>query len=99
VLPGAIVRSGPQPVAVVPDALGDVALWQAASAAARRAEVGGDGGAGAVTRARAVFGPVEAAAADEADELAATGAGADTWRRAARRWSQAARRAAAQLGS
>lgn len=97
VLPAAIVRTGPVPVAVVPDALGDVALWQAASAAARRAETAGPGASQVLTAVRSVFGPVEAAAADEADGLAADGAGAGAWRQAAQRWSEAARAAAATL--
>ena len=102
VLPGAIVRQGLQPVAVVPTALGDPMLWQAATQAARRSEQPngeqpGRHPADAITKARALFGPVEAAAWDEAAELTAAGANDKVWSTAARRWSTNALKAAQLL--
>jgi len=102
VLPGAIVRRGPQPVAVVPAALGDPMLWQAATRAARRSEqpTGEQSSrhpADAITKARALFGPVEAAAWDEAAALTAASANDKEWSTAARRWSTNALKAAQLL--
>jgi hypothetical protein len=96
-LPAAIVRRRPQPVAIVPEALNDPVLWRAASACARQGEQSGDDAAAAITAARAVFGPVEASAWDEAAELTDRGADGDAWVAAAHRWSANALEAARQL--
>lgn len=97
VLPGAIVRRGAQPEVIVPDALGDPTLWQAASLAARRSETAVDNRDTPTTDARRAFGPIEAAAWDEAAELTASGAGPDAWAEAAGRWSSGTLDAARRL--
>lgn len=97
VLPGAIVRRGPQPVVVVPAALDDPVLWKAASAAARQSEGASDDASAATTNARRAFGGIEASAWEQAAELVADHAPADAWVAAADQWSTSAIRAAHQI--
>lgn len=96
VLPAAIVRSAGTARPVVPDALGDPVMWQAATTMARRAEACGDptDASSAITEARRAMGTVESETWEEAEELAAGAATADDWHQAADRWSARARAAA-----
>lgn len=97
VLPGAIVRRDAPAAAIVPAALNDPVLWQAASLAARRSETSHGDPLSATTTARKVFGPIEAAAWEQAAELTANNASARTWAMAADRWSASAVQAAHEL--
>lgn len=97
VLPGAIVRRGPQPAVVVPAALDDPVLWKAASVTARQSERASDAPSAAITNARGAFGAIEASAWEQAAQLAADDASADAWAAAAVQWSASATRAAHQI--
>lgn len=92
VLPAAIVRHGGEVATVVPAALGNPAVWFAASTAARHAETAQTPrqAADVITGVRRAVGVVEAQAWDEAEALVACDAGVVAWREAARRWSDAA---------
>ena len=77
--------------AVVPEVLGDAAMWRSFSALSRMVEQPGGAGDTALDEIRSTLAPVEAAAWDEAADLWASEAAAVRWRAAAAGWDEQVR--------